>query len=327
MTALTLFTPGGAVPAHIAQRDLNANTIALAGNTSSGRRISIKGGVFRMIVDGKEVAKNKNREMNIVIVRTAPANSRTYYEGEYVEGESLPPTCSSNDGIKPDARVKSPQASTCASCPQNIAGSGRGEARACRYSRRLAVVLDGDFGGEVYQLQLPATSIFGRGQGTQELPLEAYARMLASNKVNVDSVVTKMEFDTNSPTPKLVFSPVRYLDPAELATVEEQGNSQDAERAVGLTPYDMDSGNTALDIPKPAPVEAPVAAPVKRAKAAPAPTPAPAPAASPFEPVDDEATEAETDAGQVEVAEPVKKEAPAVKAQNIKSVLDAWGDD
>lgn len=322
MTAVTLFQAGGAVPAHIAQRELNANTMALAGNTSSGRRISIKGGVFRMVVDGKEVAKNKNRDMNVVIVRTAPTNSRIFYEGEYVEGDTAPPTCSSNDGIKPDARIKTPQAASCAKCPQNIAGSGRGDSRACRYSRRLAVVLDGDFEGEVYQLQLPATSIFGKGQGTQQLPLEAYARMLASNKVNVDSVVTKMEFDTDSPTPKLVFSPVRYLTAEELAIVETQGNSDDAERAIGLAPYDMDAGTTTLNLPKPAePEPQPVAAPTPRKAKAEKPVEA-KPAAQAFEPTTDDEDEAET------VAEPVKKPEPtAAKANNIKNVLDAWGDD
>lgn len=301
MTAVTLFSAGGAVPAHIAQRELNANTLALAGNASSGRRISIKGGVFRMVVDGKEVAKNKERDMNIVIVRTAPANSRTFYAGEYVEGESLPPTCSSNDGIKPDSHIKAPQASTCASCPQNIAGSGRGDSRACRFSRRLAVTLEGDIGGEVYQLQLAATSIFGKGQGTHNLPLEAYARMLATNKVNVDSVVTKMEFDTDSPTPKLVFSPVRYLTAEEMAAVEAQGASDEAERAIGLTPYAMDAG--AKPAIAPAPTKTPVAQPTDEADAAPAP----------------------------EVAEPKKatRAAPtaAETSSKIQNVLDQWGTD
>lgn len=315
MSNVTIFN--GALPAHIAARGLSQSTLNLAGNTGpSVKRISIDGGVFRAMQGSTELSKSKSREMNIVIVRTAPNNNRSYYDPSvtYVRGQATPPACSSADGIRPDARVKEPQAPTCASCPQNVAGSGNNGARACRYHRRLAVVLEGDLGGEVYQLTLPSTSIFGKGEGTRNLPLEAYARMLASNNVNIDDVVTTMEFDTDSSTPKLTFSVARFLEAGESQTVIAQGETQEAVYAVGeSTPA--------------APAPQVIAAPTSTAKAAPASgfdTPAePAVAVA-------QAETAIADDGVDEpvIAEPTvaKQPEPAGRSAQISNVLAAWGD-
>jgi hypothetical protein len=321
-TAMSIFN-SSALPAHIAARELNQNTLALAGNVSTGRRISIEGGVFRMIVDGKEVAKNTDRAMNVVIVRTAPSNSRTYYDPkvEYVRGQASPPLCSSTDGIKPDARIKSPQATSCDKCPQNIAGSGRGDSRACRYSRRLAVVLEGDISGDVYQLQLPATSIFGRKQGTQQLPMEAYARMLASNRVNVDSVVTKVEFDTDAAVPTLMFSPERYLSADELETVISQGETPEAEQAVGSTPYALDAGATAQQV-----TAQPIAPPVTKAEKAPAEKKAGFVKAEADEPQPEPTVEEGVDEPVQAPTPPAEVKSTPQPSTKIKSVLEAWGD-
>lgn len=321
MSNITLFN-SNAVPAHIANRELSKTTLALASTGPSVKRISIEGGVWRMIVGGKEVAKNTDRAMNVVIVSTAPANSRIYYDPSvpYVRGQASAPTCSSNDGVRPNPGTKNPQAATCASCPQNIAGSGQGESRACRYQRRLAVVLEGDMSGDVYQIILPATSIFGRGQGTQNLPLEAYARMLHSNKVGVDSVVTKMEFDTDSSTPKIVFSPARYLTEDEQAIVDAQAETPEADQAIGLNAYQADTGA--------APTIAPAAPTPAPAAEAPAPKATKAKSGGFVPSADAEAAPA-TDDAEVDVPPPTKAtpvDAEA-KAAKISNVLAAWGDD
>lgn len=315
-TAVGLFNGSLAIPAHIAERGLSANTLALAGNiTPSGKRISTEGGVFRMIVGGKEVAKSKDREMNVIIVRTALANNRIFYDPSvpYVRGQASAPACSSADGIKPDARVKEPQASSCDKCPQNVAGSGNGESRACRYQRRIAVALEGDIGGDVYQMALSATSIFGRSAGTQNLPLEAYGRMLASNGVNIEDVVTKMEFDTDASTPKLTFSVARFLDPAESKLSIAQGETKEAEQACGIS---NGTGAPQLSAPKEAVIEPPA---TKKTG---------------FQPVEDAPEEAPVvaapavSADEEVIPEPVKavKAEPAVRSAAINNVLAAWGD-
>jgi hypothetical protein len=96
-------------------------------------------------------------------------------------------------------------------CPQNIKGSGQGESRACRFNQRLAVVLANDLNGDVLQLQLPATSIFGKAEGDNH-PLQSYARLLAAQSISPEMVVTRMKFDTQKESPKLFFKPFALVN-------------------------------------------------------------------------------------------------------------------
>jgi len=273
MSELTLFSKGGNnLPAHLRNLQLDETTKALMGGGSGGKRISIRGGVFRMMVDGKEVAQNEDRAMNIVIVAANPNVSRSFYEGTYQEGQAIAPTCWSNDGVTPDSRVESPQSDKCASCPQNIKGSGQGDSRACRYSQRLAVVLENDIRGDIYQLTLPAQSIFGAADNGK-MPLQAYAKFLGSHGLPVTAVVTEMRFDTSSATPRLTFKAVRPLEAEELTTAQEKGKSPEAKSATSSTVAMVD-GTKAKAAPAPAIAApkaepAPEAEPTKRTKKAP----------------------------------------------------------
>jgi len=232
---------GSKVPAYIKNLELDATTKALVGTGGNSRRISIEGGVFRMIVNGEEMAVSEERNMNIVVVAAAPSINRQYYEGTYVKGKAIPPTCWSVDGKTPSKESEKPQHATCDTCPQNIAGSGQGESRACRFQQRLAVVLEGEIDGPVYQLALPATSLFGKGEANNtKLPLQAYARYLAQNGTPITAVVTEMKFDTNAATPKLTFKAVRHLSEEEYGTVQGQGASPDAVQAITLNVFKQD---------------------------------------------------------------------------------------
>ena len=231
MSNLTLFKAGNvAIPDYLRQTD--ETTKLLAGN-SGGKQISIKGGVWRMIVGGEEVAKNEDRAMNFVIVAAAPKVHRTYFKDKYEEGKTIEPTCWSADGVKPDAEVPDAtrQHSVCATCPQNVAGSGDGNSRACRYSRRIAVALENDLSGNIYRLQLPAKSIFGRPEG-DKMPLDAYAKFLAGHNVPITGVVTEARFDTAEAVPVIKFRAVRPLAPDEWEMVQGAARSEDAARAI-----------------------------------------------------------------------------------------------
>lgn len=268
MSDIALFSQGGnTLPAHLRNLELDATTKALMGSGGNGKRISIRGGVFRMIVDGKEIAQNEERAMNVVIVAANAHVSRSYYEGTYEEGKNIAPSCWSNDGITPDSKVSEPQAGKCASCPQNIAGSAeQGKGRACRYSQRLAVTLENDLQGDVYQLTLPAQSIFGKAENSK-MPLQAYAQFLGGHGLPVTSVVTEMRFDTASATPKLTFKAVRPLEVDELATAQTKGESAEAKTAIANTPAMLDGAKSA---PKAEPKAEAVAEPepTKRTKKA-----------------------------------------------------------
>jgi hypothetical protein len=169
-----------------------------------------------------------------VIVNAAPKISRTFYAGQYVEGETKGPDCWSANGEKPDPSVEEPQASDCASCPMNVKGSGQGDSKACRFSQRLAVVLANDIQGDVMQLTLAATSIFGKEEGDKR-PLQAYARYLAAQNINPETLVTRLRFDTKAAVPKMFFQPVRWLEDDEYAIAVEKGSSTEAKNAVTMT--------------------------------------------------------------------------------------------
>ena len=257
------------LPAHLRSAAvLDDTTKALMGGGGGLKRISIKGGVWRMMVNGKEVARNEDRSMDVVIVAASPKVSRTFYADNYVEGSKTLPDCWSADGEVPDPTARNAQSKTCASCPQNVKGSGQGDSRACRFSQRLAVVLENDIGGDIYQLTLPAASIFGAGE-PGKWPLQTYAKMVGSKNVPITSVVTEMRFDTNSAVPRLFFKPKRYLESEEFETALEKGKHPDAIRAITMTVAQADTPEPtdeapALTAPK-AKAEAPKEAePVKR---------------------------------------------------------------
>jgi hypothetical protein len=238
MSDLTLFNSAN-VPAFARNNELSDTAKALTGGgAGSGiKRISIKGGVFRLVASGKEVASIEDRHLDVIIVKAAPKVSRVFYMGKYdKDAQATAPDCWSNDGEKPDPSAQTKQAETCMSCPQNIAGSGQGNSRACRYQQRLAVVLANDPEGDVLQLTLPATSVFGKEEGDKR-PLQAFARYLAvqSPPINPEQIVTRMRFDTKAESPKLFFQPMRWLTDDEYTSVKQQSTSADAARAIVMT--------------------------------------------------------------------------------------------
>jgi hypothetical protein len=276
-----LFADG--VPAYLAG-ELDEVTKSLMGSTQY-KRISIRGSAFRMMVNGKEIAVSEDRSMNVIIVAAAPKTSRIFYEKTYSEGEALKPTCTSSDGDKPDRGVPKPQSASCQTCPHNIAGSGQNGTRACRYQRRLAVVLENDIdSGDVYQLVLPAKSIFGTGENGK-MPLEQYAKFLGGHGVSILAVVTELRFDINADTPKLTFRAIRPLSEAEYKKVVALGRSADAVAAVSNDASALDNGEVALSSPYAQPVaeEAPKPKKPKPERVEPVPEPVKREAKKPVE--------------------------------------------
>jgi len=277
MSNVALFNSSN-VPAFARKAELSDIAKALGGNAaSSGKRISIRGGVFRLLAGGKEIAAIDERFLDVVIVKAAPKVARTFYANKYdPEAAAAAPDCFSNDGDKPDPKSAKPQSTSCNGCKQNIAGSGNGQSRACRYQQRLAVVLENAIDGDVMQLALPATSIFGKSESDNH-PLQAYASWLLNQSVDPAMVVTRMRFDTKAEAPKLYFKAMRWLTQEEFETATERGQTPDAARAVVLNVTAQDTAPLSLggNKPKAAPVieeeeeeEAPAPAPVK-AKAKP----------------------------------------------------------
>lgn len=240
MSNITLFSSAN-VPAFARNNELSDTARALTGGgiSNSVKRISIKGGVFRLVAGGKEVAAIDERHLNVIIVKAAPKVSRIFYASSYDADNIAGPDCWSNDGERPDPAAAKKQSDTCLNCAKNQAGSGQGNSRACRYQQRLAVVLANNPEGDVMQLTLPAASVFGKEEGDKR-PLQAYARWLVAQNIDPTEVVTQMRFDTKSESPKLFFKTLRYLTDDEYPVCTEKGASVEAKQAITMTVAKVD---------------------------------------------------------------------------------------
>lgn len=236
MSDMTLFEGGNSLVSSDLFKQLQDVDDNLSGgsNSNRSRRISLRGGRFRQIVGGEQINIKNDGFLNVVIVNAAKL-SRTYYSGSYDAENPSAPTCWSPDTQKPSSDVPKGQmqASRCMECPQNIKGSGQGETKACRFSQRVAVCLEGDM-ETVYQLSLPATSIFGDAKNGK-MGMQAYVKHLKAHKTPSIAVVTTMAFDENSDTPKLFFKAARPLTEEELHEAVKAKDSAEAIDAITLT--------------------------------------------------------------------------------------------
>jgi hypothetical protein len=210
------------------------NKTLSGGVGGAGKRISIKGNKFRLFVNGEQVSVSKEDHLNVVVVNAAPI-SRSYFEGTYDPNNPSAPTCWSLDTRvpAPDVAAENKKSTRCADCPMNVKGSGQGDSRACRFNQRLAITLEGK-PDEVYQMQLPATSLFGDGKNGK-MPMQAYAKFLDAHDTPIIAVMTQMTLDENSETPKLFFKPVRPLTEEELHAAVAVKDSEDAIKAITFT--------------------------------------------------------------------------------------------
>ena len=326
MSNVALFNPGQ-VPAFARKAELSAMAKSLAGGGGGGFRVSIKGGVFRLVNNGKEITAIDDRHLDVVLVKAAPKVARVFYSKAYDSESVSGPDCWSPDGDKPSDDAANKQASRCSECPKNIAGSGQGNSRACRYQQRLAVVLENDMNGNVMQLALPATSIFGKADGDNR-PLQEYARWLVAQNINPEAVVTRMRFDTKSESPKLFFKAQRWLTDSEYDDIIEQAESDAALKAITMTVAKMDNVvSKPLELAgKPPTRTKPAPPPVAEEEEAAPPPPPPKPKpATKAKPAPAPVAEEEPEEPVVRQEAPKKPTAPAKSA--LADMVSDWDDE
>lgn len=196
----------------------NQDMEALTGLNNKLPRISLRGRKIRLIVEGEEIRKPRD-EQEVVILGVEPEKGKmvkTYYANGYTSGDSTPPTCSSADGVRPDAWIQNPEHSNCAQCPKNAFGSATSQkgkpAKACKDSKRLWVAvpetdqaakdLGLGVGGVVFNLGVPVTSLNNLGE---------YGKMLTKNGYPLSAVKTKLTLE-DSEFPILQFEMAGFLD-------------------------------------------------------------------------------------------------------------------
>ncbi len=247
MTNITIFKQSNITPT---ERRESALSKVLASSGTYRRIQTGTNGTFKRVVNGEQIGNAARGEIDIVIVNSLPKVSRLFYADAYdPKADAKAPDCWSNLGDVPDPTAPNRQAATCEACPQNIKGSGDNGGRACRYQRRLAVLLAGDNSGDVYQLNVPAKSLFGKGVGNVH-PFESYVKYLLANGEAPDTVVTNLSYDLNADSMELRFTPLRNLADDEYNLVLE---SQAKPEATSYTRITMFESAAKKEEAKPAP--------------------------------------------------------------------------
>ena len=177
--------------------------------------ISIKGKVFTKVVSKERTVITRPDDpeeaatsLELVLLKANKNLSKVWYAKVWEEGDNASPDCSSEEGVKPDSSIESPQAKTCAVCPKNAWGSGKeGKGKACQDSRRIAVAAPDQL-NEPMLLRVPPASL---------KPLAEYGKTLSNRGVPYAAVVTKVRFEKEVATPQLSFTPVGFLNEAQFA--------------------------------------------------------------------------------------------------------------
>lgn len=223
MSSIIPFESGN-LPAYFKAVDVASLNSDLTNHSGGGFPIiSIKGKIFTVVRDGvRQVLPNPKdpdspaTAIDVVVVKANKGTSKVFYAGGYSEGgDQKKPDCFSNTGDRPDPSVKSPQAKSCATCTHNQWGSRTGEnggkGKACQDSVRIAIAAPGMLNDPML-LRVPPASIRALGE---------FGQACAKRGLPYNAVVTKLGFDMESPTPKLVFKPVGMLDDKGFAQVQD----------------------------------------------------------------------------------------------------------
>ena len=306
MSNLSIFKETDAIST-ASKRELTGLAKTLAATNNMRRIATNTNGTFKRMINGEQIGNAIRGEFNAIIVDALPKVSRTFYAGKYdPNAKATLPDCWSNLGDKPEASASNKQHSNCADCPQNVKGSGDNGGRACRFQRRIAILIAGDPTGEVYQFNVPAKSLFGKGNGNVH-PFESYVKYLLANGESPDTVVTNISYDLNADSMELLFTPLRGISDEEYALVVAAQADPETKKYVQLTVTP-----SAADGAKAAPKQE-------------EPKPEPKPAVTRSEEPDDE---------DEAPAEPVKRSAKPTTVEetpaatgDLASIVSAWGDD
>jgi hypothetical protein len=269
---LTIFDqPQAAVPAHI--QDAFGDDTNIVGRTTVPS-LTFEGKVWQISVNGEKQKLYRStpdgdepiQTMRVVVLAYNKDRGRSFYEGAYDPGKPGSPLCWSDDGKTPHKAVQNPICASCKACPKAVKGSKINEQGkavvACGEYRMIAVVPAGKLDMEPLRMKISVTSDWDKNN--PELTAQGwfafnnYTDFLKTRNVkHTAQIVTKIKFDPNVPYPKLVFSPDRWLDSAEVAVVAPVTKSEAVQTLLkGWTPAGADGVKAEV---KAEPMLAPVA--------------------------------------------------------------------
>ena len=257
------------LPAHLQKLAQNTalTSAAFSAGISSGGvpHISIKSSRFRLVSAGGEEILVNSLNLDVILVEANQHISKVFYAGAYdPNGEDKAPDCFSDNGLAPSASCTSPQAKTCATCPNNAWGSkisetsGKG-VKACADVKKVAVILADNPDGPVYLLRIPPASLKNFGE---------YIGALDKHSIPASLVITRLAFDPQASHPKLLFAPawleggvMPYINEAQAAAIEDVLGTDEVDKPIGKHDKPIAADKVVAALPAPAAVQAPVASP------------------------------------------------------------------
>lgn len=263
------------LPAHlrVAAGESMADDLIVSGGgfpvmSIKGKVFTIKRGDEDKILMRPDDEETPASGIEVVLLRSQKAVTKTYYDSGYTEGSVAKPTCYSNDGEAPAADADEPQCKKCAICPHNqwgskITDSGK-EAKACQDNKRIAIAAVNTINDPML-LRIPPGSFKA---------LTEYAKLLKTRGLDYNMVVTRVSFEAAAAVPQLKFKPMGFLDEATYAEVKGEYNSDLVQDIIGLT-NKVVPPETEAPAAEPKPEPEAKKAPAKKAPAKKAAEPAP----------------------------------------------------
>ena len=176
--------------------------------------------------------------VDIVILKSASAISKSYYIEKYKEGDFKQPDCWSTNGQVPDPAAPKRQNPTCRGCKWDAFGSramddGR-MGKACSDNKRLAVVPAADLKNETYGgsmlLKLPPSGFSGLSELEAQLQQAGY---------HYYAIVMRLSFDYTVAFPKIVFTPIGVLNDHQMQEVIGMQTDAQVDRILSEELYEV----------------------------------------------------------------------------------------
>ncbi len=152
-------------------------------------------------------------QLQAVVLKAKPGKEKAWYATAFTPGnEPQAPDCASDDGIKPNAGVANKQCENCATCPQNVFGSGVKQdgtpsgGKACSDKKSIAIFA----AGSAFKFAVPPASLRN---------WDVYCNQLSTKGIPLPAVITVFGFEQGDTDYKLTFTFGGMLAEAQLESI------------------------------------------------------------------------------------------------------------
>ena len=226
--------------------------------------ISIQGNQFALIDATGAAHEIETTHLDVCIIDRSDVICKSFYAEKWSPDSSDPPACFSMNGIGPSTESSSPQARTCAECPNNVRGSATSQmsgkpVKACRDEIKLAVIVPG------YDMLFQFTLTPGSFTNWR-----SYVQKFKGQQFDIKHVMTRLTFERGKSgvlefnvRPYVQGGPAPWIDEPTAQTQLKALTAGSAGKATDLIVGRTDRPRGGeLPSPQPAPqIAAPAAAP------------------------------------------------------------------